>query len=199
MRIKGRKQRKEVGAATDRGLRLLAEKRYQEAHEFLAQAVQQFPDDPELRMHYAHTLLAVCPEQVVPEVVKAIELGPNEPIRLTRAAGILFKMGQLETARSYVTHAKELAPPNFMFMPDLIHLDGHFAALEEKDELAEENFRLAVEQAPNNASFAADFAQFLSERGQRAGALKVIDEAMARTENTEPLQRLRGELGKAGT
>jgi Flp pilus assembly protein TadD len=199
VRLKGRKQRKEVGAAADRGLRLLAEKRYQEAHEGLAQAVQQFPDDPELRMHYAHTLLAVRPEKAVPEVAKAIELEPNEPIRLTRAAGILFKMGQVETARSHVTHAKELAPPNFMFMPDLIHLDGHFAALEEKNELAEKNFRVAVEQAPTNAIFAVDLARFLSERGQRAEALEVIDEAMARTENKEPLQRLRGELGKAGS
>jgi hypothetical protein len=32
-------------------------------------------------MHYAHTLLAVCPEEAAPEVVKPIELGPNEPIR----------------------------------------------------------------------------------------------------------------------
>jgi Flp pilus assembly protein TadD len=150
-------------------------------------------------MNYAHTLLAVCPEEAVPEIVKTIELGPNEPIRLTRAAGILFKMGQRETARSYVTHAKELAPPNFMFMPDLIHIDGHFAALEGKDDLAEENFRLAVEQAPNNAIFAADLARFLSDRGRRAEALEVIDEAMARSENKEPLQRLRGELDKAGT
>jgi Flp pilus assembly protein TadD len=199
MRIRGRKQKKELAAAKDRALRLLAQKRRQEAHDFLEQAVQQFPDDPEIRMQYATTLLEIRPDDAAPELIKAIELDPKDPIRLTGAAGILFKMGDVETARSYATHAKELAPDDFLFMPELICLDGHFAALEDNDELAEENFRLAVVREPSNAIVAVDLAQFLSERGRRAEALEVIDEAMARTENKEPLQRLQAELGKAGT
>lgn len=198
-RLRNRKQQREVTAARDRGLRLLAEKRYQEAHEFLAQAVQQFPEDPEIRMQYAHTFLAVCPDKAVPEVIKAIELDPDEPVRLTGAAGILFKMGSIETARTYSTHAKGLAPRNFLFMPELINLDGHFAALEGTDELAEERFRLAAEREPDSAIFASDLAQFLSDRGRRTEALEVIDEAMARTENKEPLQRLRVEISNAGS
>lgn len=198
MIFRGRKKRKEVTAAAQRGLRLIAEGRHEEAYGVLEQAVQRFPNDPEIRLHYATTLLAIRPADAVPEVIKAIEMDPDEPIRLTGAAGILFKMGHIEKARSYATHAKGLAPRNFLFMPELIHLDGHFAALEGKYELAEENFCLAAAREPNNAIFAADLAQFLADRGQKAGALEVIDGAMGRTENKGPLQRLREELLKTG-
>lgn len=199
MNIRGRKKRKEAAAAADQGLRLLGERRHEEAYAFLREAIHQFPDDPDLRMHYAHCLLAVRPEDAVPEVIQAIELGPDEPIRLTRAAGILFGMGRVETARSYATRARELAPPDFPFMSDLIHLDSHFAALEGKDELAEKGFRLALEQEPNSEIFAVDLAKFLSERGRQVEALEIIDEAVVRTERKEPLERLRGELlGEAG-
>ena len=171
MTIRSRKNRKKVAVAADQGLKLLAEQRHEEAYRFLEGATRQFPDDPDIRMHYAHSLLAVRPEDAVPEITKAIELGPDEPVRLTRAAGILFKMGQVETARSYATRAKQLAPPGFLFMSYLINLDGHFAALEGLDELAEEHFRLAVEQEPDGEVFAVDLAKFLSERGRREEAL----------------------------
>lgn len=193
-KLRDRKRKKEAAAAADRGLRLLAERRHEEAYAFFDEAVHQFPDEPDIRMHYAHSLLPVRPEDAVPEVIKAIELGPDEPIRLTRAAGILFKMGQIDTARLYATRAKELAPPNFMFMPDLIHLDSHFAALEGKDELAEEGFRLALEEEPSSEIFAVDLAQFLAQRDREAEALEIIDEALMRTKRPEPLERLRSEL-----
>ncbi|HEX5525991.1 MAG TPA: hypothetical protein VFX44_02200 [Solirubrobacterales bacterium] len=194
MRITGRKQKKEIAAANAQGLKLLAERRHQEAYEFLTQAVRQFPDEPELRMHYASSLLAVRPESAVPEIVTAVELGPDEPIRLTRAAGILFRMGQVETARSYAIRAKELAPPDFLFMPYLLNLDGHFAALEGKDAMAEEGFRLAVEQEPDGETFAVDLAKFLNERNRQAEALEVINEALPRTKRPEPLELLRSEI-----
>lgn len=198
MVLKGRKQRKEVAAAIDRGLRLLAEKRRQEAHDFLEQAVQKFPDDPEIRMHYATSLLAINPEDAVAEAAKAIELDPDEPIRLTRAANMLFNMGQIDQARSYAARAKELARPDFLFYPALLNLDGHFAAIDGNDELAEERLRLAVEREPSGGMLAVDLAKFLAERDRQEEALEVIDEALTLTEHKEPLQRLRGELGRAG-
>lgn len=194
MHIGGRKKKREAAAAADQGLRLLAKGRRQEAYAFLERAVHRFPDDPDVRMHYADSLLAVRPQDAIPEITKAIELGPDEPIRLTRAAGILFKMGQVETARSYATRAKDLASPDFLFMPYLVNLDSHFAALEGKDDVAEEGFRLAVEQEPDGETFAVDLAKFLSDRDRQEEALAVIDQALPRTPRKEPLERLRSEL-----
>ncbi|MGN6587967.1 MAG: tetratricopeptide repeat protein [Solirubrobacterales bacterium] len=192
--LRGRKRRKERTAAIKWGRKLFAAGREQEAYEFLQKAVQEFPDDPEIRLLYATSLLAVRPADAVPEIIKAIDMGPSEPIRLTNAAGILFKMGQVETARSYAARAKELASRDFVFMPYLINLDSHFAALEGNDELAEEGFRLAVKREPDGETFAVDLASFLSKRGRQEEALEVIDKALPQTKRPEPLERLRRDL-----
>lgn len=148
-------------------------------------------------MHYATSLLAINPEDAVAEAAKAVELDPDEPIRLTRAANMLFNMGQIDRARSYVARAKELAKPDFLFYPALLNLDGHLAAIDGNDELAEERLRLAVEREPSGGMLAVDLAKFLAERGRQEEALEVIDEALTLAEHKEPLQRLRGELGGA--
>lgn len=202
MRVRGRKQRKELAAAIERGHRLFAagREREQEAAEFLQAAVQRFPDDPEIRLHYAISLLMIRPEDATAEIIKAIELGPDEPMRLTRAAGILFNMGDVETARTYANRAKELAPPDFLFAANLINLDSHFAALEGKDELAEEGFRRALTQEPNAEMFAVDLANFLAKRGRNPEALEIIDNALPRTKRKEPLEELRNKLlGESGS
>lgn len=194
MNLKTKRKRKEAAAAGDQGLRLLAEGRHEEACAFLKRVIDQYPDEPDIRMHYAHALLAVRPAEAVPEIIKAIESGPDEPIRLTRAAGILFKMGHIETARSYTARAKDLAPPDFLFRSYLINLDSHFAALKGEDERAEEGFRLAVEQEPDGETFVVDLAQFLAKRGRQSEALEIIDDALIKTKRKEPLDRLRSDL-----
>ncbi|MGN6255345.1 MAG: hypothetical protein ACTHO8_10275 [Solirubrobacterales bacterium] len=194
MMIRGRKQRKELTAAIDQGHRLIAGGSEQAAFEFAQKAAQQFPDDPEIRLIYATSLLPIRPEDAVSEAIKAIELDPDEPMRLTRAANLLFNMGRVERARSYSARAKELAQPDFLFYPELLNLDGHFAALDGNDESAEEYLRLAMEREPNRGMFAVDLANFLSSRDRREEALEVIDQALTRTERKEPLERLRSEM-----
>jgi tetratricopeptide (TPR) repeat protein len=194
MRIRGRNQSKKLASAIEQGHRLIAAGREQEAYEFLEKGIQEFPDDPEIRLLWGTTLLGVRPQDAAPGIVRAIELGPDEPGRLTRAAGILFKIGQIDTARSYASRAKELAPPDFLLMAYLLNLDSHFAALEGKDELAEAGFRRAIEQEPNSATFVVDLAQFLAERGRRVEALEIVEEALTRAKRKEPLERCRSEL-----
>lgn len=150
-------------------------------------------------MHYATSLLPINPEAAVAEAVKAIELDPDEPLRLTRAANMLFHMGRTDRARSYAARAKELAKPGFLFYPALLNLEGHFAAIDGNDELAEERLRLALEQEPDGGAFAVDLARFLAERDRKEEALGIIDDVLTLTEHKESLQRLRGELAKAGT
>ena len=79
-------------------------------------------------------------------------------------------------------------------MPYLINLDGHFAALDGNDRLAEECLRLAVEREPDGEVFAVDLASFLAERGGHAEALEIIEDAMPRTSRKEPLEHLRSEI-----
>lgn len=86
-------QGKQLATAIARGHRLIAEDGEQTAFEFLQKAIQQFPDDPEIGLLYATTsLLPNRPQDAVSETLKAIELDPDEPIRLTPAANLLFNM-----------------------------------------------------------------------------------------------------------
>jgi hypothetical protein len=52
MKIKDRKQSKELAAVIAQGHKLVATQQTQEATEFLGQAVKQFPNDPEIRILY---------------------------------------------------------------------------------------------------------------------------------------------------
>lgn len=189
-----RKKNGELAAAIDRGLRLIAGGGDQEAFEFLEQASQQFPEDPEIRLLYATSLLPIRPEDAIGEAIKAIELDPDEPVRLARAANLLFNMGQIGTARSYAKRAKEQVTPDFWFYPALLNLDGNFAALDGDDERAEEGLRAAMERDPEGGMFAVDLAKFLAKRGRNDEALEIVDQALTRSKRKEPLERLRGEL-----
>lgn len=183
-----------LAAAIEKGRRFQAEGRYKENQAILEEAVQRFPDDPEIRLLYATSLLEVRPDDAISEAIKAIELDPEEPIRLTRAAGLLFHMAEIETSRSYVTRATELAPTDFPFMPELRNLDGLLAAHDGKDSLAEEGLRAAVASEPAREAFARDLAKFFADRDRAGEAVEVIDQALTVTEEKEKLERLRAEI-----
>jgi Flp pilus assembly protein TadD len=183
-----------VDTAIKHGRRLLVEGRHEETSEFFEEAVQRFPDDPEIRLLYATSLVADHPADVAEQVAKAINLDPDEPIRLTRAAGLVFNMGEIEAARSYATRAKELAKPGFFFLPELINVGGLIAAHDGDDALAEEALRVAVEEEPGREAFVRDLAKFLADRDRGTEALEVVDRALTVTKEKEKIERLRGEI-----
>lgn len=190
-----RKKDKKLGEVTARSQRFLAEGRHEENLAYLEDGVvKRFPDDPEIRLLYGTALLGVRPRVGLSEIAKAIELDPDDPIRLTRAAHIMYSMKQFDRARSYAKRAKELAPENFVFGPELLSLESNFAALDGNDELAEEGLRLAVEREPKMEALAFDLAKFLVDRGRQREALVVIDEALERTKQKKYLKRLRAEI-----
>jgi tetratricopeptide (TPR) repeat protein len=127
---------------------------------------------------YASILLPFRPNEVVAEAAKAVELGPDDPLILVRAAHLMFDRGQVEAARSCAARANELAQPDFLLMSGLANLNGRLAAHDGQDDLAEQKFRAAMESDPAFSSFAVDFAKFLASRGRQTEALEVIDEAL---------------------
>lgn len=188
------RHQKQLSAAVDRSRLLLAERRHRENLEFLEEVVQQFPDDAEIRMLHGTALLEIRPEDALREIVRAIELDPSEPVRLTNAARTMYTMKQLDHARLYAKRAKELAPEDFPFKPELLNLESKFAALEGKDSVAEKGLRLAMASEPEGEFFAFDLATFLVERGREAEALEVIDKALKRTKEKNYLKNLRTEI-----
>jgi tetratricopeptide (TPR) repeat protein len=195
MKLKKRRHKKELSAAIVRSQRFLAEGRHEENLEYLEEGVaKRFPNDPEIRLLYGTALLEVRPRVGLSEIAKAIELDPDDPVRLTRAARIMYSMKQFDRARSYAKRAKDLAPENFVFGPELLNLESNFAALDGKDDLAEEGLRLAVEREPEMEVLAWDLAKFLVDRAREEEALSVIDEALKRTKTNKYLKRLRAEI-----
>jgi tetratricopeptide (TPR) repeat protein len=174
---------------------LLLEERYEEYLEFLEEAVELFPDDPEVRIHYATALIASRPDEVALQAGKAIQLEPNNPWRLVRAASLLYDVEEFDAARSYVVHAAQHIPVGFEFAPELSNLGGNLAAQTGGDEFAEEALSAALEEEPDRRRFARDLAQFLADRERTTEALKILDEALRRNPQDSKLIQLRDELG----
>lgn len=194
MWLKERKQRKERAAAIERGHKLLASHQEQEAIKFLGRAVQQFPDDPEIRVLYASILLTIRPDDVAAEAAKAVELGPNNPVILVRAGHLLLGRGDRQAARSCAAKASELVQPDFVLMSGLLNLEGRLAEVDGRDGLAEDKLRAAVENDPSFAASAVDLAKFLASRTRQAEALEVIDDALEHAKQKVELERLRSEI-----
>lgn len=194
--IKKRKRVRELAATKDQSRRLLVAERDNEALEVLEKAVQRFPEDPEIRLLYANILLAFRPQDVAAEAAKAVELGPDNPEILVGAGHRLLFGGNIETARSCATRARELAQPDFRLMPSLLNLSGLLAALAGEDDLAEENLRSAVEGEPDHESWVRYLALFLAERGRLAEAVEVLDEALKHVEDKDGLEELRSKMAK---
>lgn len=189
-----RRNQKRLATAIHRGRTLLVGDNPEEFRQFIQQAVQQFPKDPEIQLLYATSLLEIRPDDVVPQAIKAVDLGPTDPMILTQAASLIFNHGAIETARPYVTRAEELAPEGFIFTAELKGLAGQLRAHDGDDELAEEALREAVNLEPDHEGLARDFAEFLADRYRMEEAVEVIDRALKLTKKKEYLERLRVEM-----
>ena len=162
--------------------------------EFLEEVVRQFPEDAQIRLLYATSLLGFRSDEVAAEAAKAVELGPDDPVILVRAASLLLNRGQLEDVRSIVKRARALVGPDFVLEGGLVNLEGVIAAFDKEYDLAEERLRLAVELDPDFDSFARDLARLLQTRGRLIEAVEVVDQALPRVKKREVLERVRKEL-----
>ncbi len=174
--------------------RLLVGRRDAENLQLLESTIQRFPDDPEVRLLYATALVPFRPNEAPWQAATAIQLDPDSPSRLTRAASLMFYLGELEAARSYTARASRLAPEDFELEADLTNIAGVIAAACGDDALAERALTEATEAEPQREVFARDLATFLADRGRLAEALDAIDRALTRVGDTTQLSRLRADL-----
>jgi len=192
MKIRDRKQKKELSAAIGRGRELRRSGRDQEALEFLEGAIQQFPEDPELRL--LHATILEQPDTAAAEAAKAAELAPDDPATLVRAGHLLLGCGDREAARDCAARANELVHPSFVLMAGLYNLNGSLAVFAGEDDLAEKNLRNAVETEPSNKTWARHLAVFLAERGRLSDAVAVLDEALKHVEDKDSLEQMRARM-----
>jgi Tfp pilus assembly protein PilF len=166
----------------------------EEAREFLEDAIEQFPENAELRLLHATILLTIRPDDVAPEAAKAVELAPDNPAILVRAGHLLLHRGDHEGARSCAARAGELVQSNFILMGGLDNLNGSLAVFAGEDDLAEEKLRSAVERDPDSEPFARNLAVFLAERGRLQEGAEVLDETLKHVESKADLERMRDRM-----
>jgi Flp pilus assembly protein TadD len=171
-------RKKEVWRTIRRGRQLIVEGDVDEMLHFLSLAVYRFPDNAELRFLYASALEDVRPDDAASEAMKAVELEPDDPSLLTRIAYIMSGVNRPDIARRYAASARELGGADFLFAPELHHLESRFALQDGDQEVAEEGFRISVEREPQSEMFAVDLARLLANQGRRQEAIRVIDKAM---------------------
>jgi len=179
------RRRNPLAVAIAKGRELIADGRFEEAFEFLKPAVQRFPEDAEIRLLYAFSLLSHAIDEVAAEASKAIELGPDDPVILVGAGHLLIGRGNREAAQACATRATELVKPDFILMASLDNLIGTLAAFSGEDDIAEEKLRSAVEKEPDDEPFARNLAVFLAERGRLQEGAEVLEEALKHTKSKE--------------
>lgn len=194
MKIRGRKQQKELAAAIEQARDLRRLEQDEEAREFLKDAIERFPDSAELRLLHATILLMLRPDDVAPEAAKAVELAPDNPVILVRAGHLLLHRRDHEAARSCAARANDLVQPDFILMGGLDNLNGSLAVLAGENDLAEEKLRSAVKRDPDSEPFARKLAVFLAERGRLQEGAEVLDEALKHIEDKAAMEKMRDRM-----
>ncbi|MBJ7472526.1 MAG: hypothetical protein JHD16_14565 [Solirubrobacteraceae bacterium] len=162
----------------------------------LEEAVRSFPADAEIRIMLASALLRARPSEAREQIAEAIALDVDDARRVTRAATMLFDLGEIDAARQYVAHAMRILPPNDAILEvELTVLGGEIAAVLGEDEVAEEAFRAAVEGFPEVEHFWVTLAEFLVVKARIEEARSVLGAGLIQASGTEKLEHLMRSLG----
>jgi Flp pilus assembly protein TadD len=194
MKPGARRKIRERAAAVERARDLIIEGDDRATFEFLEDAVERFPEDPELRVSLASIYLEYRPDQVRLEAAKAAELGAANPSVQVRAGSFLLGEGDIDGARSCARRARRTVGSDFVLIAGLEGLEGRIAAIDGDDELAEKRLRSAAEREPAYSAYAINLVQFLAKRGRTAEALDVIDEALKTVKERDKLEHIKSQL-----
>lgn len=187
-------RKRKVWPTIQHGRHLLVDGDFDEALHFLSQAAHDFPDNAELHCLYASVLEDMRPDDAALEAMKAVDLEPNDPSLLTRIAYIMAGVNMPDMARRYAANARKLGGADFLFAPELDHLESRFALEDGDEQAAEVGFRSSLERVPQSETFAVDLARLLASQGRQQEAIGVIDEALGRAKTQGGLQGVRREI-----
>lgn len=96
---------------SQQGLCALEQQEWAEAENLLGRAVEACRVDPEARRHYAEALWRQGnADEAVTQIEAALQLAPNDPVPLIRAAQMHLALGQVEAAHRHVERAIDLDP-----------------------------------------------------------------------------------------
>jgi len=194
VKLGGRRRKRERAEAVERARDLIIEQDNQATFEFLEDAVERFPEDPELRVSLASIYLEFRPDQVRAQAAKAAELGADNPSIQVRAGHLLLGAGDSDEARECARRARRTVGSDFVLIAGLEGLEGGIAAADGDDELAEKRLRSAAEREPEYSAYAVDLVQFLVRRSRTEEALEAIEKALKTVKERDRLERLRSEL-----
>jgi tetratricopeptide (TPR) repeat protein len=194
MKLRGRRRKRERAAAVERARNLIIERDDRATFEFLEDAVERFPGDPELRVSLASIYLEFRPDQVRAQATKAAQLGADSPSIQVRAGHLLLGRRDLDGARECARQARRTVGSDFVLIAGLEGLEGRIAAVEGDDEFAEKRLRSAAEREPEYSAYAINLAQFLARRSRTDEALEVIDQALQSVKERDKLEQLRSQL-----
>jgi tetratricopeptide (TPR) repeat protein len=151
----------------------------EESAVFTENAVAKFPQDPDLRYHYALSLRGSEPERARTELLRAVELDDtDDPVRLARAANLLLDLDDRASAGALAERAagRETNLPTANL---LRRVRGVIAVHERDYTLAESELRAAHDSDPADEFAAKDFGWALVRMNRFDDALAVVDRTLA--------------------
>jgi tetratricopeptide (TPR) repeat protein len=190
-----------VKEVADRSRELVAADRLGENAELLREAVGRFPDDAEVHLLAGAATRAVGSHEEAERLTRrGGELAWDDPHRLTWAASQILDQGDVDEAQRWVGRVYELAPEDFEFAAELIHLVGRLALARGREDDAEKALRMAFELDTDTRAHGRVFAALLERLGRIDEALDVLKRAVrARPDDQQLREALaRLEAGRAG-
>lgn len=131
--------------------------------------------------------------------LRAVELAPEDPRVLTRAALLTFDLDEFGPAEKWSRQAANIAPDDFVLAANIAHLAGKLLYVYGKDEGAEEMLRMAFEDDPEMRGHGQMLAMLLEKRGRNTEALEVIAEALGHRPGDQELEAARERILAKGT
>ena len=168
----------------------------QEGHDDKAQAllrdaVRKRPRDAELRIALG---IELDGEAARAELAEAAALAHDDPETLFRVASALRDADAHGAAVRAAEHVEALAPDDFVFAADLLHLRGLLARDAGDDARAEPLLRAAFAAEPEARGHGRWLAGLLIDHDRFGEALEVVEAAIEVRPRDDDLEEMRGWL-----
>lgn len=157
-------------------------------------ALAQHPDELEIVIRAAGAHIGEAPNQAAELAERAVQLAPEDPSTLTRAAQVMLATARLDEARDLCGRASRSAGEGFTLAFDLAHLAGRVALGYGNEEKALELLQLAFDNQPETTGHASALADLLERRGEHARSLEVLEQAIRHRPKDRALDSRRVQL-----